>query len=115
MQVDKKDLFFGPYRPSLGYTDGVRILAYLDPTEEAHTQAKKYCRALLAKYSKNALKAINERSSELFADWESQVNIAGPHIGLKHQVCLLRMRLVCYTSSFREVAVDWWSLTAGVR
>eukprot|EP00243_Klebsormidium_subtile_P002514 TRINITY_DN1501_c0_g1_i1.p1 TRINITY_DN1501_c0_g1~~TRINITY_DN1501_c0_g1_i1.p1 ORF type:complete len:588 (+),score=148.09 TRINITY_DN1501_c0_g1_i1:360-2123(+) len=76
-KVDKKDLFFGPYRPSLGYTDGVRILAYLDPTEEAHTQAKKYCRALLAKYSKNALKAITERSGELFANWESQIEKKG--------------------------------------
>jgi hypothetical protein len=72
-QVEKKDLFFGPYRPDLNYTDGVRILAYLDPTEEAHTKAKKYCRALLATYSKNSLKAITERTPELFANWEDQV------------------------------------------
>jgi hypothetical protein len=76
-QVEKKDLFFGPYRPDLNYTDGVRILAYLDPTEEAHTKAKKYCRALLATYSKNSLKAITERTPELFANWEGQVGVPG--------------------------------------
>lgn len=41
-KVEKRNVFTGTYMPSLDFTGGYRVCAYLDPSEEKHQQIKSF-------------------------------------------------------------------------
>lgn len=49
--VDKKNILVGDFMPSLKFTGGVRVCAYLDPTEEDHAKVKSLAISILKKSS----------------------------------------------------------------
>ncbi|KAK9697169.1 hypothetical protein RND81_08G019400 [Saponaria officinalis] len=49
--VEKKDVLVGDFMPSVKFTGGMRVCAYLDPTEEHHTKIKGFAMEILKKSS----------------------------------------------------------------
>lgn len=72
-KVLKKDVFTGTYHPSWDYTGGVRVLAYLDPSEERHTKLKTFVFEILKTNGRKFLPEFHKAISESFQVWESNL------------------------------------------
>lgn len=49
--IEKKNILIGDFMPSVNLTGGVRVCAYLDPTEEDHTKVKSFAMGILKRSS----------------------------------------------------------------
>lgn len=45
--VDKRDVLVGDFMPSTDFTGGMRVMVYMDPSEQTHTAGKAFCIDLL--------------------------------------------------------------------
>lgn len=72
-KVEKKDVFTGTYVPSLNFTSGFRICAYLDPSEEKHTKLKQWLFDMLARNGKNFLPEFHTCFDQSCAEWEKDL------------------------------------------
>jgi hydroperoxide dehydratase len=72
-KVLKKDVFTGTYHLSWDFTGGVRVLAYLDPSEERHTKLKTFVFEILKTNGRKFLPEFHKAISESFQVWESNL------------------------------------------
>lgn len=49
--IEKKNILVGDFMPSVKFTGGMRVCAYLDPTEEEHAKAKSFSMDILKRSS----------------------------------------------------------------
>ncbi|XP_042004809.1 fatty acid hydroperoxide lyase, chloroplastic-like [Salvia splendens] len=75
--VDKTNILVGDFMPSVKYTGGIRVCAYLDTTEAKHVQIKSFAIDILKRSSS---KWVSSMVTTLDATWdslESQLTAAG--------------------------------------
>ncbi|KAG0606799.1 hypothetical protein M758_9G168700 [Ceratodon purpureus] len=70
-KCEKKDVFLGTYMPSLDYTNGYRVLSYLDPSEERHTKLKQWCFDLVKRNGRNFLPDFHTEIEKSMDLWEA--------------------------------------------
>ncbi len=63
----------GDIPSELDYTGGVRVLAYLDPSEERHTKLKTFVFEILKTNGRKFLPKFHKAISESFQVWESNL------------------------------------------
>ncbi|KAI4318639.1 hypothetical protein MLD38_032315 [Melastoma candidum] len=82
-KVEKRDVFIGTYMPSVSYTGGYRMLAYLDPSEPRHELFKRYFLSLLASKHGKFIPLFRSSLSRLFVELEDGLsdNNNGKHKG----------------------------------
>ncbi|XVE94105.1 hypothetical protein REPUB_Repub01dG0252500 [Reevesia pubescens] len=71
-KVEKRDVLDGTYLPSLAYTGGYRICAYVDPSEPNHTPLKSFCFSTLAALHNKFIPFFQTGLSELFNELEAE-------------------------------------------
>lgn len=84
-KVEKKDVFTGTYMPSVSFTSGYRVCAYLDPSEERHTKLKQWCLDLLARNGKHFLPEFHACFEDSCKVWET-ATAAGKKANLSAEV-----------------------------
>ncbi|KMZ61450.1 Allene oxide synthase [Zostera marina] len=72
-RVEKKDVFTGTYMPSTSLTGGYRMLSYLDPSEEKHTQVKTLLFRLLASRKHHVIPEFRKAYNTLFENMELEI------------------------------------------
>lgn len=70
-KCEKRDVFLGTYIPSLSYTNGYRVLSYLDPAEERHAKLKQWCFDLVKRNGRNFLPDFHTEIEKSMALWEA--------------------------------------------
>jgi hydroperoxide dehydratase len=76
-KCEKKNVFLGTYMPSLDYTNGYRVLSYLDPSEERHTKLKQWCFDLVKRNGRNFLPDFHAEIEKSMEVWESALANGG--------------------------------------
>ncbi|EEF52507.1 allene oxide synthase [Ricinus communis] len=76
-KVEKKDLFTGTYMPSVDLTGGYRVLSYLDPSEQKHTQLKQLLFYLLKSRRDHVIPEFASSYTELFDGLEKDLASKG--------------------------------------
>lgn len=69
-KCEKRDLFLGTYMPSTSFTNGYRVLSYLDPSEERHTKLKQWCFDLIKRNGRNFLPEFHTEIEKSMGLWE---------------------------------------------
>lgn len=77
VQVDKTDTFAGTFMPSVKYTGGLRMCAYLDPSEERHAALKSFCFEVMKMGASRWMPEFHKRMTEAFATWERNIGKQG--------------------------------------
>ncbi|ERN05484.1 fatty acid hydroperoxide lyase, chloroplastic [Amborella trichopoda] len=75
--VEKKDVLVGDYLPSLNYTGGMRVLAYLDPSEPQHSSIKSFLMHNLRRSSKTWVPELQSSLEPLWSTLEKDVEDKG--------------------------------------
>ncbi|MBA0804537.1 hypothetical protein Gohar_004118 [Gossypium harknessii] len=73
-KVEKRDVLDGTFLPSLAYTGGHRVCAYLDPSEPKHTSLKSFFLSTLAARHHKFIPFFQICLSELFNELEAQIS-----------------------------------------
>ncbi|XVE48626.1 hypothetical protein DITRI_Ditri01bG0016700 [Diplodiscus trichospermus] len=73
-KVEKRDVLDGTYLPSLDYTGGYRVCAYLDPSEPKHTSLKSFFLSTLAARHNKFIPLFQICLSVLFDELEAQIS-----------------------------------------
>ncbi|OMO92178.1 Cytochrome P450 [Corchorus olitorius] len=73
-KVEKRDVLDGTYLPSLDYTGGHRVCAYLDPSEQKHSSLKYLFMTTLATRHNKFIPLFQTCLSQLFNDLESEIS-----------------------------------------
>ncbi|EOX97207.1 hypothetical protein QUC31_015817 [Theobroma cacao] len=73
-KVEKRDVLDGTFLPSLAYSGGHRVCAYLDPSEPKHTSLKSFFLATLAARHNNFIPLFRTGLSELFNELEAKIS-----------------------------------------
>ncbi|KAF5448749.1 hypothetical protein F2P56_029254 [Juglans regia] len=73
-KVEKLNVLDGTYMPSISYTGGYRVCAYLDPSEPGHPVIKRWFFSLLAARHNKFIPLFRHCLSELFINLEEQVS-----------------------------------------
>ncbi|GAV75081.1 p450 domain-containing protein [Cephalotus follicularis] len=73
-RVEKYNVFVATYFPSVSFTGGHRVCAYLDPSEPKHTTLKSFLLSLLAKKHDQFIPLFRTCLSELFIDLEDEMD-----------------------------------------
>jgi len=76
-KVDKTDTFAGTFIPSLEFTGGLRMCAYLDPSDERHTKLKSYCLELLKESGPRWTPEFHKQMTNSFPVWEKEIASKG--------------------------------------
>nr|QNS30012.1 cytochrome P450 [Nothapodytes nimmoniana] len=76
-KVEKKDLFSGTYMPSTELTGGYRILSYLDPSEQRHSQLKQLIFFLLKSRRDYIIPEFHKSYTEMFESLEKEISTKG--------------------------------------
>ena len=84
-KVEKKDVFTGTYIPSVSFTSGYRVCAYLDPSEERHTKLKQWCMDFIARNGKNFIPEYHACFVQSCEEWEADL-AAGKKASLSAEV-----------------------------
>ncbi|KAK1559622.1 hypothetical protein Q3G72_016532 [Acer saccharum] len=72
-KVEKRNVLDGTFFPSVKFTGGHRVCAYLDPSEPNHTAIKSYFLSVLAKKHDNFVPLFRTCLSKLFIDVEDEM------------------------------------------
>ncbi|ERN05483.1 hypothetical protein AMTRI_Chr12g234710 [Amborella trichopoda] len=75
--VEKKDVLVGDYLPSLDYTGGMRVLAYLDPSEPQHSSIKSFLLDNLRRSAKTWVPDLQSSLEPLWSTLEKDVQEKG--------------------------------------
>ncbi|XVF68196.1 hypothetical protein PTKIN_Ptkin10aG0185200 [Pterospermum kingtungense] len=73
-KVEKRDVLVGTFLPSLSFTGGHRICAYLDPSEPKHTALKSLILSTLAARHNKFIPLFQIGLSELFDELETEIS-----------------------------------------
>ncbi|XWS67509.1 hypothetical protein CRYUN_Cryun04dG0012600 [Craigia yunnanensis] len=73
-KVEKRDVLDGTFLPSLAYTGGHRVCAYLDPSEPEHTSLKSLFLSTLAARHNKFIPLFQTGLSELFNNLEAKIS-----------------------------------------
>lgn len=73
-KVEKRDVLDGTFLPSLAYTGGHRVCAYLDPSEPKHTSLKSFILSTLSSRHHKFIPLFQTGLSELFNELEAQIS-----------------------------------------
>ncbi|KAJ0076767.1 hypothetical protein Patl1_36294 [Pistacia atlantica] len=76
-KVEKLNVLDGTFLPSLSFTGGYRVCAYLDPSEPNHSSLKSFFLSLLAKKHDQFIPLFRTCLSELFIDIEEKMSKEG--------------------------------------
>ncbi|KAJ8763553.1 hypothetical protein K2173_002436 [Erythroxylum novogranatense] len=79
-KVEKRDVLDGTYLPSLSFTGGHRVCAYLDPSEPKHTSLKSFFLSLLASKHDIFVPLFRTCLSDLFLNMEDQMASDGKKV-----------------------------------
>ncbi|KAF9684314.1 hypothetical protein SADUNF_Sadunf04G0105200 [Salix dunnii] len=72
-KIEKFNVLDGTYLPSLSFTGGHRVCAYLDPSEPNHTTLKSFFMSILASKHKDFVPLFRTCLSQMFADIEDEM------------------------------------------
>ncbi|KAL9418043.1 hypothetical protein AB3S75_040949 [Citrus x aurantiifolia] len=72
-KVEKRNVLFGTFFPSLSFTGGHRVCAYLDPSEPKHSSLKSFILSTLASKHDKFIPLFKTCVSELFIELEDQM------------------------------------------
>ncbi|KAG0594536.1 hypothetical protein M758_UG086500 [Ceratodon purpureus] len=72
-KVDKYKAFAGTYMPSTGYTGGLELCAYLDPSDKKHEQLKGWCFELLKQSASKWAPEFRKAITNAFLQWEYKI------------------------------------------
>ncbi|XWS40364.1 hypothetical protein CRYUN_Cryun18bG0134800 [Craigia yunnanensis] len=73
-KVEKRDVLDGTFLPSLAFTGGHRVCAYLDPSEPKHTSLKSLFLSTLAARHNKFIPLFQTGLSELFNELEAKIS-----------------------------------------
>ncbi|XVE94103.1 hypothetical protein REPUB_Repub01dG0252300 [Reevesia pubescens] len=73
-KVEKRDVLDGTYLPSLAFTGGHRVCAYLDPSEPEHTSLKSFFLSTLAARHNKFIPLFQTGLLELFNELEAKIS-----------------------------------------
>ncbi|KAK3420834.1 hypothetical protein EUGRSUZ_G00504 [Eucalyptus grandis] len=76
-KVEKKDVFVGTYMPSINFTGGYRVCAYLDPSEPKHAIFKGLFLSTLATRHNKFIPLYRSSLSQLFIELEDEFSSKG--------------------------------------
>ncbi|KAI9396551.1 hypothetical protein POPTR_004G148600v4 [Populus trichocarpa] len=72
-KIEKFNVLDGTYLPSLSFTGGYRVCAYLDPSEPNHTSLKSFFMSVLASKHKDFVPLFRTCLSQMFIDIEDEM------------------------------------------
>ncbi|KAL5790836.1 hypothetical protein ACOSQ2_005724 [Xanthoceras sorbifolium] len=72
-KVEKRNVLDGTFFPSVNFTGGYRVCAYLDPSEPNHTSLKSFFMSVLASKHHNFIPLFRTCLSDLFIDLEDEI------------------------------------------
>ncbi|WCJ33827.1 allene oxide synthase [Euphorbia peplus] len=73
-KVEKRNVLDGTYLPSLSFTGGYRVCAYLDPSEPNHKSLKSFFLAVLASKHNTFIPLFRNCLSQLFISLEDEIS-----------------------------------------
>jgi hydroperoxide dehydratase len=76
-KVEKRNVLIGNYIPSKNFTGGLRMLAYMDPSEDHHAELKKFCLEVIKKNSDKWFPEFDKASKELWTGVEKDFSTDG--------------------------------------
>ncbi|KAJ6739015.1 HYDROPEROXIDE LYASE [Salix koriyanagi] len=72
-KIEKFDVLDGTYLPSLSFTGGHRVCAYLDPSEPNHTSLKSFFMSVLASKHNDFIPLFRTCLSQMFVDIDDEM------------------------------------------
>ncbi|XP_047941242.1 fatty acid hydroperoxide lyase, chloroplastic-like [Salvia hispanica] len=75
--VDKSNVLVGDFMPSVNYTGGIRVCAYLDTAETKHGQIKDFAKDILRRSSSTWVSSMTTSLDAMWDSLESQLAAAG--------------------------------------
>ncbi|KAJ9152902.1 hypothetical protein P3X46_026410 [Hevea brasiliensis] len=73
-KVEKRNVFVGTFFPSVSFTGGYRVCAFLDPSEPSHTSLKTFFLSILASKHNTFIPLFRTCLSQLFTDIEDKIS-----------------------------------------
>ncbi|KAJ9152903.1 hypothetical protein P3X46_026411 [Hevea brasiliensis] len=73
-KVEKRNVLDGTFFPSVSFTGGYRVCAYLDPSERNHTSLKTFFLSILASKHSTFIPLFRTCLSQLFIDIEDEIS-----------------------------------------